>query len=823
MRRIASLAALLSLAPLPAAAQAEVDLGPPFGTLRLVDEVVCGDPEDPHPFREDPAGASRIESVLGRSARVMESTGGSRYFAYRVGADAELVAGRAYVLDVEYPEDAPRTMFIANRGAEQIRGLSTGAAIGDARGGYTNNGLESIDYPLSGGWESHRTLFYLHERFAGIELQRGPDPRPDTPDDGFWVILAQLAADDAPLSAGAACARIRLFEVPDPEALYASIAYPPEPLPRRFIFWREEMSDNAIGTRNGNVPVTAEAVTWHEHRARLMRFLGVNTYSKDLLEFGANQGWDSSRYGGNSWVHQSAYPMLWSQIIDMLAEHGHYVLPYYEYTGSKGDSGLGFQRRAEPLSRPRYQTVDPPRCGGYTHITWSEVANVDVTDPDVFEDFRRMLEITIVDHRDQVSFVGAWVRNRVSDMPISFSDATRARFAEEVNDGVAVSRDELRNDEGLYARYVSWFHERRAAFFAQVREYLREALGDDAALLYTPFHEEAGPAVQGGIVADDPSRFDGTGVSAQSFDEYVGGAGWLESVMTPHVNWTDGACSTPYEWHHANPPPELERYHAAQGVLTTFPFHRLFTTARPDDAEAFRTPSGLAAVRHYTLNEDRIQGQIGYFVSDVDRAGPYSMLAEARLLAHGDPRYLGYLVSHSFNRGFPEYARAFNLAFLALPAVPSEVVPGAASEDEVVVRVYPTEAHGTFVAVIHTGLRPLEGVRVTLPVEGAVQDRVSGAAVPTEGRVLTLDLRPAEVRALHIDATSPPLPQGDGGAIHGDGGVPSVGDAGPSAAPSSGCGCRSAGGGEGAPAGWLALALAVVGWRRFRRATSRRA
>ena len=28
-----------------------------------------------------------------------------------------------------------------------------------------------------------------------------------------------------------------------------------------------------------------------------MKFLGMNTYSKDLLEFGANQGWDSRLHG----------------------------------------------------------------------------------------------------------------------------------------------------------------------------------------------------------------------------------------------------------------------------------------------------------------------------------------------------------------------------------------------------------------------------------------------------------------------------------------------------------------------------------------------
>ncbi len=430
-----------------------------------------------------------------------------------------------------------------------------------------------------------------------------------------------------------------------------------------------------------------------------------------------------------------------------------------------------------------------------------------------------MLDITIVQNAARVPFVGAWVRNRVSDMPLSFADATRARFAEMANGGEAVSRGDLQGDEALYGRYVTWFHEQRVAFLTRVRDYLRESLGDEAVLLYTPYAQEIGPGVSGGVVADDPSRFED--IPARSWSDYVGGEGWLGSVMTPSGNWTDAACGTSYEWQHANPtvPPDL--YGGIDGVLTTFPFHRTYTVEPTSGMDRYRSPSGLAMIRHYSLNEDRLDGRMGYFVSDVDRAGAYSMLAEARALANGDPRFIGYLVSHNFNRGFPEYAQAFNLAFLALPAVPSRVESGAASEPDVVLRVYPTDDHGTFAAVVNTGLTTTE-VDVSLPVAGVVTDRVRGVTLETEGTTLRLTLGPAEVRALHIAAATPPVMGEDAGVMSPDGGRPpsEEPDAGSSSAGESddGCSCRAAGTTrhEGARLGWLALAGVFFARRRYR-------
>jgi hypothetical protein len=71
-----------------------------------------------------------------------------------------------------------------------------------------------------------------------------------------------------------------------------------------------------------------------------------------------------------------------------------------------------------------------------------------------------------------------------------------------------------------------------------------------------------------------------------------------------------------------------------------------------------------------------MEKSLGYIASDVEYAGPYIMLSEARAMAYGDPRFIGYLAASSFNRGFPQYVRAL-MRFPSLPALPSQVLPNA--------------------------------------------------------------------------------------------------------------------------------------------------
>ena len=743
------IAGLLSLLVCGASARpAEpVDAGEPFGKLPLVDEVRCGEGGDDHDFTEDPKGATEVRAVLGRPCRVMPSRDGDgpRHFSYLLGKGKGLKAGAAYVLSVEFPEDVPRTMFLLNRGCEATRGFSTGAALGDVLYTYTDNNVESVKVPLSGTYRSWRMLFHLHDRFPDVSQPRGAGPRPSRPADGFRVVIAQAARKSAPLSAGAAVARVRLFAVDDPSRFDLPVRLPPAPLPRRRLFWREEMSDGVVASTRPQERGLDDETAWFEHQARRMRFLGVNTFCKDLLEFGHNQGWDASPFGGDDWYWASKQPQRWRNILQMVRRYGFDVLPYYEWAGGTGRKGLGRQKRCVPLG------------GGaaYTHITWSEKLYADVTDPEALADAKDLLTATILRHKDEARFAGAWFRTRPSHLPMSFADACLARFEQEARPGRKVTREALRADRGLLEKYYAWWYQKRRAFLAALREHLRSGLGGEPVVLFTAYGAEPGPAIHGHqqrVVTDDVetwqailSRPPHQGRSAYPLSKAIEGAEHLAAALRPPQTWGK------WEWQHSLPPPDPASYRQTPGVLMTMPFNRMYTVSGEGIFDAFRGPAGLAVARHYPLNENALDKKLGYFVSDVERAGPYCMLAEARAVAFGDPTHVGYLTAASFHRGFPEHVRAFNAAFLALPALPSRRLPDAASRPGVAVRAIETKAHGTYLAVVNVGLKPVEAVTVTLPRAGRVTDAATGRALAADGRSVRLGLGPCELRALHIE------------------------------------------------------------------------
>jgi Big-like domain-containing protein len=728
-----------------------VETGPMFEGLVLVDEINCGDPGDSHTFQES-TGASHIETLLGTPTRVMSPTSETEYFAYRIGQGMGLVPGKAYLLTVDYPEDQPRSVFVVNGGSETTRGFHTGPTVGDAlHPPYVGSNPESLSFPLSGEGRTWQQLFHLHDNFSGIQEARGGDYRPLSPADGFWVTIAQFKQSDAPLSHGAAVSRIRLYEAPE-MATYAQPLNLPENLPHRSLFFREEMADGVIGS-NG---ITNET-DWFEYKARLMKFLGMNVYSKDLLEFGSNQGWDSSPHGGNNWYYQSSNPQRWEQILTMLDGYDFGVMPYFEYNGSKGTYGLGFEKHAKPLG------------GGddYTHVSWCETANADVTYSLTLTDAQWLLECTMEMFKNDADFVGAWFRNRPSHNPISFSDDALALFATEANGGVSVTRPQLETNQALLDSYYEWWFDERKDFLNSLRDYLRvNGVGDDAVILYTPDSTESGvsyPDWNGpSVITDDPATWSALGEDPMSFDQAVAQEHHLDAMLEPRLTWGE------WEWEHSVPAPDVDNYADNDGVMMTYTFNKGYTVASPTGFEAFETPSGTAMIRHYCLNEDTMGGKLGYFVSDVEMAGPYSMIGEAWAMAYGNPTYIGYLASSTFNHGFPEYARAFNAAYLSLPALPSVAEAGASDDDEVLVRSIDAGDEGTYVSVVNVGLNDKHDVQVELPVAGEAYDAVTGEALSTPGGVLTLSMYPCQLRAIRVVGSIPGDANGDGAVTDAD-------------------------------------------------------
>lgn len=725
----------------------------PYGKLSLVDEVDFGAATPGHMFTQSPAGASRVETILGQKARVLNKIEDeAAVVTVRMGQYKLLKPGGQYVLTVEYPEDASRSMVVQNGGNETSRGFSTGRALGDAlHPKYVNNLNESINLPLSGKYQTWQSYFSLHDRFAEIGIVRGKGARPLTVDDGFPVTIMQYSAKNIPASQGAAVSKIRLYEVLEPENLKANYTLPAG-LPMRHLFWREEMADGVIQSNNINERGVNERIDWYRNKARLMHFLGMNTYTKDLLEFGAVQHWDTSALGGNTWAYFDGNTKdLWGQIVELMGKEGFPILPYYEYSGSKGQQGLGNQKRAKPLSRD----------DAYTHISWIESSNADITDPDTYEDFKKMLDLTIVRQKDKAKFTGIWLRPR-GQMPMGFGQPTLDRFATEANGGTKITRKSLIDDKALLSKYEGWWFGKRRQFLDAMRSYLVENGIENPLVLFTAISSEPGvnwADFDKRFVTDDPAFW--TPILNQPVHKGEAADAKAATILTPQQVAQQGLYSkgllSPattwggWEWNYGNPQADPQNYKDASNILMTHGINRAYTVESPKTFEAFRGDNRLAALRFYSLNENMAHDKndkpkLDYFVADMELAGPYSMLAEVRAVANGDPTEFGYLSGNNFERGFPEYARAFNTAFLSLPALPSTVVPNASSDKEIVVRQIVTPANGTYYAVANTGLTAKKAAKIKLPKGGAVLNAATRKAVG-QGDTITMDFGPCQLQS----------------------------------------------------------------------------
>lgn len=714
--------------------------------LILVDEVDCS--TENHDFRTD--GTTEVKTILGKPCRVLLPSNSSSYFSYRLGLGKALQPGRAYFLEVEYPDDTDRNFVVQNRGGEYNRGIQTGKTLGDMYSPpYVQSNPESISLPHSQKFLKWQTLFWLHDRYAGLLLPRSTESsRPEKPENGFLVIICQFDLENNPFNNGAAVSAIRLYEAPDFNTLKAEINYPPSGLPRRHLFFREEMADGVV---DANPPGVTNTNLWFEHKAQLMQFLGMNTYCKDLLEFGHNQGWDPEEY--SLLINTPAWKDRWENILSSLTEYDMDVLPYYEYAGTIGPQGLGNQQKAHPLN-------DALPDHDYTHISWVENVNADITDPVTYDDLKKVLSKTIVKYKDQVHFTGAWIRPRPSQNPISFSNNTLERFRTEANGSIPVTRAQIKNDAQLYNRYLGWWYLKRKEFLLEMRDYLREqGVNDDAVILYTTDYSEPGKThydwgYSHNIITDDVEAWENLPGNFPVYDlnEYIEKDWHLQAQLLPENTWGQ------WEWQHSTPVPDPINYTDEEGVLLTYTFNKAYTVGSENAFKTFTNRSGLAIIRHYCLNESGMNN-MGYFVADVEWHGPYTMLAEARAMASGDPWYIGYLSSSSFNKGSISYVRDFNTNYLALPALPSQVDADVSEDPEVIVRRIETSGYGTYYSIVNTGLTDKDSVKIRFPGTSDIKEASSGNFIFSQVSEIYLNLYTAQLKTLILFPSTGKTPQ----------------------------------------------------------------
>lgn len=702
---------------------------PPFGEVKVLDTVDCTKTD--HGFVEVPAGVSKVETILGRACRHIPVQPGEEasMFSYRLGKGCGLKPNGSYVIVMDYPDDLPRNYLLVNRATDSRRSFSTGICLGDARHpAHVDNHDEMISVPQSGKWQEWKSYTSLQDwtvDYADSKVAKDT-PRRILPEDGFDFAVVQYSREHDPFSQGVAVSKIMLCEIPDETKAYAKLVLPPAPLPQRHLFWREEMSDGAPLQGGKDKRRCADQLDWIRHKCRQMKMLGLNTYMKDLLEFGHVQHWDPNAIRMNwAWSSDAESNSLWERAVDMVSkEYGFSLLPYYEWFGNMGadhdgKKSYGYRHLCEPLSGEQ--------C--FTHIWWTEKSNLDVTDPEALEETKNLLKGSILRFKDRAKFVGAMFRTRPAAFPISFSEATRSRFGKEALGGKTPSRDELRKDKSLYAKYLDWWYTKRTAFLDACAKFLRAEGLPDAVVLLDGESSEPGPGLSGGgFVADDPDAarkaFAESGVKAPdkivALKDALAGHLYLKGRAEPCGTWGK------WEWQHACPADRPAEQPKSEGAVLAMPVNRMYSVGDPQAFAAYADGRGMTSViRHHSLNEHNVKctvngkqdSPIGYDMVDTEKAGRASKMIEVTAMANGDVANFGYLIGSCFASGFPEVAREFNGNFLALPALPSKVVKGACDDPEVVLReIDCTKYHlGKYYALVHTGSTVKHNVTVRIP------------------------------------------------------------------------------------------------------------
>ena len=802
-------------APVPAAADIVPGLEA-YGDLTLVDEVDCA-ADAVHEFHEYPEGASKVETILGSPCRVLpHPTGVDGFFSYRIGKGKGLEPHAMYLLVAEDPEDAPRTATLINKATNSRTGFHTGYTVGQSTSGgvLAQIHLESVDVPLSGEYERVEELMVLNEKAYPLDkADRDSDSvMVDAAANGFDAVFQVFRADHAPDSAGAAIRSIRLYRLNDEENVASRFDYPAGDVPRRLATWREEMGNGFTWASN------ADPADGSRHKARLMKALGLNCFSRTLLEFGYNKNWDAGWKdasapfwnpdwgGGSSWSLSGSNTDRWSGDVDAFAEAGLYLMPYYEYAGSRGSWGvyedengnagkaLGFSagRKAVPLFQDAgLQSVS--HFNSYVQgSNGASGSNVDITQEPAYDDFERILACTVLRYADKGNFAGVWIRNRGS-MPVSFSDrALRSFEADTGRASGSVTREAIidsLSSEGadpawvntakwgtnrwstLYSDYRSWWYGKRADWLESMRDYLADNGVPGAKVFFTGQTGEVGPTLHlaNGLSNDNQAG----GVTAVARLGNTWSFKGTTSIPGYAQNWRDGGLSCDgwswfaYEYQHAEPMGDPTTYQSRRDVAVTYPYDGVASAIAggPDfGVPSYRNGSGdLFFTRFYCLQEGQHKDasgneNLGYYSCDMDHAGRAIVAPELWGVLYQDPTVIGMLQSDQFGRAFSRPFREFMENFLALPAKAGSFTQGNNWRGSSFgVRKYAGDGE-TLWAVVNASWNALPAQEISLGGAGVpvVYEAVSGRAHAVSGDKVSIDLKPYQLLALTTKAPEDP-------------------------------------------------------------------
>ena len=664
-----------------------------LGKLTLNDGVICGSSNDLHQLKDgrfSPAVKERISqriysseitNIFNAKGRVISQDRG--YVSYVLGVNLKL--NMPYLLEIDYPEDAPRTFAVSVSGGTYSPCVQTGHTMPYQE---PSQFVEQLQLPLNGDVNKMRFIVW-----AGDDEIRN----------GFNIGIADPGEVNAPFSKKPLLLRVSLYS-------FLTIAVPQqkERFPKEFqrFVWTEGESmmgrdgvafapviNSYFYGLNGFSPL---ALAWNSHAGSDGTVLFPSehysiAYKKEIngVEYSSDRKEDTSK--------RRNYLAASSDLARYLKMR---IFPRVEYGGSdklKGKEAVGPD--GQPYTPYLYNSNSAPLFD-----------SVDVTYDGVAEDFIGIIRemVSSVPDKSRSCFEDLIIRQRANFTPVSYSDNALGLYAREK--GLSLSGDALRNEVVMNRQddYKVWYQNRKFAFWTKVNEAYNQLLGRKGDLIY--YNWRTGGMPYEGLYYYDQTAWtevkrrrclpvEGFPLPEITSDQLVKAAG----------TWTQDEDALLRDVFNYPIRPVCPIF----GTLaaTSGDYHSLFRKNDDDLNVAVKiTPN----VQSHTLVLDvkkvpSLAGQTMY------RSREYSMYDPLLAFIYANPRYLSFEQSHQACFPFAEVTRRFMMNYLALPMVPfGEVKQEEGNPLNVYLGVY---ENSPYIAVVNKTLKPVSA-RVSLPLAG---------------------------------------------------------------------------------------------------------
>lgn len=708
-----------------------------LGRLVVNDSIACGLSNDHHilidgrtdltlgeEYVSDRLPGSKITNLWNGTGRVVAYDRG--FFAYTIGL--QLKRGQPYVLEIQYPEDLPRTMALVIGHGMYSPGIHTGHTLGQPEPRFF---FEQIMFPLSKSIEKAQFIVWPGER----EVRNG-----------LLVGIADPGARNAPFSHKPLVFTITLYNMLTIARPRVHASFSPEL--QRYAWTECERAvswDNArylphlnsvVYGLNALAPAVLSWNSRDDDNAGIMvptpRYVRYVRRMIDGSEVETTQREDSRHH-----YNYLAEYATWARQYNLA------VFPVFEYGGSD-------------LLPPEARAVTSnglPHAPVLRTLTGREITDsVDVTHPAVLEDAQALIADMLAGLNDEQKSVlrPLIIRRRAEFLSTAYNDTTLQRFVRETAltppaaEPAALRQWILSSCHDAYRR---WYQSNLLAFAATLQQtYARQTLAADGPALY--YHwRQSGMPFEGLYFQTEENWTD-----HWSRVRCLPVEGFPLPDITPAklVNAVSAWTSTEEGLFTDLLP--------IAGLQPVMPVYGTRAASTPAYAALFRGPDPAIKIVPTLTTPARVYRRDRpplYAGATLYHSREHIMYDALLAFVNYNPRYLAFDQSHPPCFPAPEFARRFILNFLALPALPLEPVPQAGQEQLYVA----TARLGSqiYIAVANLDFMPA-GVRVELPLPRASQlmplvgpPEPMPFLVNDRGIAFTLNLAPLELRSLRVD------------------------------------------------------------------------